>query len=310
MSNPDYYIVLGISANAGATEIKAAYRKLAKIYHPDKNPNNKDAVEKFRQIKEAYEILSNPIKKQRYDSKRHYTTIIHKSKNAKKTKTYTFTEQEARQRKQYSEQYKKQQTHAQIKITIKKTPYNETNYILFSIPVAVALLLFIVNFFGKKQEPQIIPTISTPQITESKKLVSTSDSPYEYFFGQAIKDQYSKSVIKINNRSEDDAIVCLVDKKTNHIIRHHFIESNYYLLYEYIPQGIFYLSTYTGKQYSENKKQANDSLSGGFLINEQFQISKTITINKNDTLEIDIKRGPDSSGKRISSRDFFRHKKK
>ncbi|SCX94666.1 molecular chaperone DnaJ [Alkaliphilus peptidifermentans] len=67
MSKRDYYEVLGIDRNAAADDIKKAYRKLAMKYHPDRNPDDKEAEVKFKEINEAYEILSSPEKKQRYD---------------------------------------------------------------------------------------------------------------------------------------------------------------------------------------------------------------------------------------------------
>jgi molecular chaperone DnaJ len=63
----DYYEVLGVAKSATADEIKSAYRKLAMKYHPDRNPDNPEAKEKFTEISEAYEVLSNPEKRQRYD---------------------------------------------------------------------------------------------------------------------------------------------------------------------------------------------------------------------------------------------------
>lgn len=67
MDKRDYYEVLGVSKNATADEIKKAYRKKAIQFHPDKNPGNKEAEEKFKEAAEAYEILSNQEKRQRYD---------------------------------------------------------------------------------------------------------------------------------------------------------------------------------------------------------------------------------------------------
>jgi molecular chaperone DnaJ len=70
LNGKDYYGILGISKDAGAAEIKKAYRNLAHEYHPDKNPGNKEAEDRFKEIAEAYEVLSDENKKADYDSGR------------------------------------------------------------------------------------------------------------------------------------------------------------------------------------------------------------------------------------------------
>ena len=67
MAKRDYYEVLGVEKTASADDIKKAYRKKAIQYHPDRNPGDKEAEEKFKEAAEAYEVLSNPQKRQRYD---------------------------------------------------------------------------------------------------------------------------------------------------------------------------------------------------------------------------------------------------
>lgn len=68
MAQADYYKVLGLEKGASADDIKKAFRKLAVKYHPDRNPNDKAAEDKFKEINEAYAVLSDPEKKQQYDT--------------------------------------------------------------------------------------------------------------------------------------------------------------------------------------------------------------------------------------------------
>jgi curved DNA-binding protein len=67
MDYKDYYKILGVDRKASEDDIRKAYRDLAKKYHPDRNPNNKQAEERFKEINEAYQVLSDPTKRQHYD---------------------------------------------------------------------------------------------------------------------------------------------------------------------------------------------------------------------------------------------------
>jgi molecular chaperone DnaJ len=72
MAQKDYYQILGVGEKATPDEIKKTYRKLAKKYHPDSNPDDEQAAEKFKEINEAHEVLSDPKKRKQYDDLRHF----------------------------------------------------------------------------------------------------------------------------------------------------------------------------------------------------------------------------------------------
>jgi curved DNA-binding protein CbpA len=78
----DYYQILQIEPHSTLAEIKQAFRRLAMIYHPDKNPNDKYAEVQFNEIKEAYEVLTNPVRKESYLQQRWYNQSIGKRRTA------------------------------------------------------------------------------------------------------------------------------------------------------------------------------------------------------------------------------------
>jgi DnaJ-class molecular chaperone len=147
----DYYTILGITKTASDSEIKAAFRKLAKIYHPDKNPNNPNASSVFQQILKAYNTLINPHARRRYDdsyfgTRTQSNTYRQPHQGQGKTqKQWTFTEEDLKRREYYKNYYK----HAK-KTTTKTAPkptYSDYKYILFATPLAVGLLMLVVSMF-------------------------------------------------------------------------------------------------------------------------------------------------------------------
>src|SRR3972149_4935248 len=134
MQKKNYYILLGVSNNASFEELKIAYRNLAKIYHPDKNPNNKTAEEHFKEIQQAYTVLSNPEKREKYDLK------ISFGRGYSQQKKYS---QPSGTAYQYSQQ---QQSKSQNSTTRKAPPPKHDKTENYQIPVSIGIALLLLYF--------------------------------------------------------------------------------------------------------------------------------------------------------------------
>jgi hypothetical protein len=323
----DYYSILGLTKSANSAEIKAAYRKLVKIYHPDKNPNSYEAVEKFRQIQEAYETLMDPILRSKYDGKGSYNQYFSQASQQTKQQTasgrgkkYSFTEEDLKRRQYYKEHYKKQyDASKKVNVAEEKKKYNETRYILFSIPLAIALLFFIINIYERSDKKQnkkdvkgsVIQKDTTFSTSKDKiEKITTSAEPYKYYFGQNLIDRNSNQVVQLNNYSGADAVVCIVDSLSNKVIRHYFIENSFNLYFEYLPAGKYYLRNYLGEHFNVSKKMSEVEVSGAFENEKQFQAfkQKTFEINlqKNDTISFDVIYFKNNKSKNIiKAEEFF-----
>jgi curved DNA-binding protein CbpA len=156
MAFKNYYILLGINNAASLIEIKAAYRVLAKKYHPDKNSGNQAAEEKFKEVQEAYAVLSNPVKRKKYDLSfstggQAYTQAANKTHYTAYTgNAYQYAQQQA----QYRKRQKKQATQTTNSDSEDRPQKNETKeryQILVSVGIALILLYFIVTFSSEKR---------------------------------------------------------------------------------------------------------------------------------------------------------------
>jgi|ERR1017187_8204693 DnaJ-class molecular chaperone len=142
MQNRNCYIVLGLNNTASLREIKSAYRLLAKKFHPDKNIGNKTSEEHFKEVQQAYSILSNPAKRKKYDLKFSYdgSNTQQKQYTPYTGNAYQYAQQQAKQQTQQNKQFDSPTTKPQNQYR------TEINQIIISIIIALILLYFIVSY--------------------------------------------------------------------------------------------------------------------------------------------------------------------
>src|SRR3989344_1656861 len=192
MAEKNYYIILEVKSSATFEEIKSSYRILAKKYHPDKNIGNKAAEEYFKEIQQAYAVLSNPEKRSKYDIKLSYGTRTQAQQKTNSVgpqytgNAYQFAQQQA--------QYKQQQAYAQAQKKSTTQPEKKTEganwQILVSVGIALVLLYFIISYSTEKNTstnnssaPTIENTIE-PEVPITESTISNYDSPYTSYFGE------------------------------------------------------------------------------------------------------------------------------
>lgn len=273
----DYYTILGLKKDASLSEIKSAFRKLAKIYHPDKNPNKENAKLLFENILIAYTTLSNPSKKRRYDHL-HFNNgqshTVNKSQSKTSTqKNWNVSAEDLQQRQYYQNYYKTKQKATHLKPPVKT--YTDYKYILYATPLAVGLLLLIVSMFSPsplthkvdvKRDNLALETQSNPLLN--------GDKPYSGFFGES-KTSNSSNSLKINNSSSFDAVIVLFSNKKNEYIQHAYLQKGYLIEFSYLPNEGVYWKCMIGNNWNANKMLFNKKVVGCFDSIVQFQNWKT-----------------------------------
>lgn len=261
----DYYTILGISKTANENEIKAAFRRLAKLYHPDKNPTNPDAKSKFEQILKAYEILIHPAKRRRYDLSSQSSTTqrsqTHDSKGNHK-KEWSFTEEELKRRQYYQTFYKKQQK-KQVE-EIPKNNYTDFKYILFATPLAVALLLMIISLFTEQpntQQPNAKIEIQKPEKID--KQFKDGFTPYGSYFGET-KTFDTKNTVSFNNSTGYDLLIVLFENKTDNYLQHTYLENKSRVEFSMLPDKGVYWKCLIGENWNPKKWMNNNRIIGCF----------------------------------------------
>lgn len=280
MAFTNYYIVLGVKNTATFEEIRTAYRELAKKYHPDKNPDNKAAEDFFKEVQQAYAVLSSPEKRRAFDLKFSYASSRH-YQQPKQNHTHGAQTQYTGNAYQYAQQ---QAQHRQARPNAaRRTPAkpdkSENNYILISIGVAMLLLYFIISYSSKssrqrrenavvekyteKTEAPAAPALSTgtpdagPALTDAQNM-------YPGVFGEEVFDNRSRNQAIVYNSDASGAIVCVTDNRTGRTIRCRYVAAGSRMEFHYIPDGAYFLKIYYGTGWDPGKSFPGGTARGGF----------------------------------------------
>lgn len=279
----NYYTILGIANFASQIEVKNAFRRMAKLYHPDVNATGQ---EQFKLIAKAYEVLSDPYKKSQYDYRLKYflNSGTQKTTSAQqpKTKTYDFTEQELKRRQYYQEHYKKQYEQSQTaQTTSRKSNYNEFKNILVATPLAVLLIMILLNVWSTKPSIVVVPykeEVKKAALVEERKRITTGDTPYQVYFGGAVEDTLAKRSLLFKNMSGRDVIVFLFSKKE--FLRTCYVEHGYEVSLEMLPREIGKMRIMQGKNFEYVKELPKAGVYGAFTVNCKFyEYNKKLKLN-------------------------------
>ncbi|HEY6161583.1 MAG TPA: DnaJ domain-containing protein [Bacteroidia bacterium] len=313
MALRNFYQVLGVSTTASLEEINTAYRKLAKRFHPDRNPGNKHIEERFKEITEAYNTLSDEEKRSKYDLKFLYTSNARSERTTYSAATKTTAQP----------RYKVKKERPPTKSEKRSVRIIFASVVGFIILVTVMIILnpedeetSSVNRMMdemKKEEP----VMHAPD--EKPLAIHDADSPYDSIFGEGVSVDEARSTITVINSEASEVIACLVQKDPPH----HTIRNEYFgpgLSYKMvgIPNGNYYLKVYFGKHWNPGKLLAGGKVKGGFDQEIGFfrsdrpkDIFAVSQHNTGDNLvysnyEVELKKIMDDRSKKISAEEFFK----
>ena len=304
----DYYSILGLNKSATAADIKAAFRRLAKKHHPDKNPNNPQSSILFKTILEAYTVLSNINSKTRYDNLNSPVSYQSEQKNKRYSKHHVSPE-DLKQR-QYYQNYYKVKLKKQI-VKPKQKVYSDYKYVLFATPIAVGLLLLVLSVFSPKPLQLIDNKVNkNPNEVKSGFNPRNGDKLYSGYFGES-KTFETENTLKINNPTLFDVVVAIFSIQSNQCIQHTYLQHGYSIKLDYLPSEGVYWKCAIGIGWNQTKKLFNDKIIGGFdsVIQYQNHMKKPLLFNQDlrmKTENLTIIKQEDKNKIYISSElDFF-----
>lgn len=295
-----YYDILGVSPSAGTDQIKAAFRKLAKLYHPDKNPHGK---EQFSKILLAYEVLTDSVRRQQYDIKLKYGKAENfkpRKQTSQKQKEWSFSDEELKRRQYYKEHYRKEYERYVKHAQVSKNGYNEYKYILFAAPLAVGLFMFIINIYEESGASVDSKKPIPFEQVETEELKMT-DYPFTLYFKNPVFDTVANRNIEIKNFSAKDLVVAMFDNE-NKFIRSAVIKPGFYIEVSELPERELNLRFVAGKHWNKHKIHRDLDVIGGFMDMETYFILNTKGSNGFFTINDEIINDLD----KIGEKEFFK----
>jgi curved DNA-binding protein CbpA len=268
----DFYRILGIPDNATVADIKSAYRRLAKQYHPDLNPGSRQSEEKFKEILDAYTILSDEELRAQYDRKRRGT-------NYSDYFTPPSTEKKRDQaRKEYPPEYIEMMRQRNRKRVVRQI--NRRKKILRGMIITFALYLIGTALFeawvaDKREQDTLVLNQRLAELRKQDTIVANGkiqnlDSPYDSLFGPGITTWLSPNQLVVINPISD-AVICLVQNDPPYrTIRNEFIHARQSFIMKELPNGSFSVKVYIGHSWSDTVRVPDGRKLGGFLSDGQF----------------------------------------
>lgn len=270
----DFYRILGIPDNASEADIKSAYRRLAKQYHPDLNPGSRHSEERFKEILDAYTILSDRELRDQYDRKRRfgssstgaYTAPAHQPGEKKRDAA----------RREYPPEYLEQMRQRNRARVVKQI--NRRKKILRGMIITFVLYLIGTALFESwiDKERERHGMIAEHHLQHPHKrgvkepvVIHNLDSPYDSLFGAAQSTWLSPNQLVVIN-PYSDAVVCLVNMESGQTVRNEFVYAQTSFIMKELPNGDYSVKVYAGKKWSDTLRVPDGRAMGGFSTNERF----------------------------------------
>lgn len=266
----DYYRILSLPENASDQEIKLAYRRLAKRYHPDVNAGAKGAEERFKEIVEAYDTLSDPILRAAYDRKR-----LRESVYRADAFFYQPEKKKDPHRKEYSpEDFERARRFREGRIM---QQMRKRKKLLMGMIVTFVLYLCATAAFEawiaqkRKEADRDSRSIATVHVNDGKEQpMQNLESPYDKLFGTYPASWLSPNEFVVYNPLSD-AVICLVESDPPYrTVRNEFVQASSAFSLRELPDGTYEFKVYTGSNWNRMKSIPGGERLGGFLKDEEF----------------------------------------